>query len=334
MVLARRKREPDNENDGGGGGGSGGGGGTYEELREQRIKENKERLEKLGILKLALNLRPTKPTTDKKKKPHNPTLLLSDSPRRSSRLKTMTTVNYTEKVAKTKKGESEDVEIRLGEGSKPEIYKEEDEKLLGDCKMGWTLLVDGYGRDGKRIYDPVRGETCHQCRQKTLGRHTYCYLCDSGQGQFCGDCLYMRYGENVMEVNKNPDWICPVCRGICNCSRCRKTRGWAPTGQIYKKVKQLGFKSVAHYLIQTRKEQFQSEGSDVANMNSGGSELALVEKESQSDKDVLEMGLKEKKVRCPKVIYVNDDDSDDDDDNDDDSDDNSDDNEDDQKITN
>ncbi len=24
------------------------------------------------------------------------------------------------------------------------------------------------------------------------------------QGVFCGDCLYMRYGENVEEVNANP----------------------------------------------------------------------------------------------------------------------------------
>ena len=39
-----------------------------------------------------------------------------------------------------------------------------------------------------------------------------------------------------MEVNDNPDWICPVCRGICNCSRCRRVKGWEPTGQIYKKV--------------------------------------------------------------------------------------------------
>lgn len=38
----------------------------------------------------------------------------------------------------------EDDGISIREGSKPEIYTEEDEKLLGDCKTGWTLYVDGY----------------------------------------------------------------------------------------------------------------------------------------------------------------------------------------------
>ncbi|CAM8949040.1 unnamed protein product [Rhodiola kirilowii] len=60
-----------------------------------------------------------------------------------------------------------------------------------------------------------------------------------------------RYGENVIEANENPNWICPVCRDICNCSSCRHTKGWAPTGNLYRKVTKLGFKSVAHYLIQT-----------------------------------------------------------------------------------
>lgn len=50
---------------------------------------------------------------------------------------------------------------------------------------------------------------------------------------------FCRYGENVVEVNKNPSWICPVCRGICNCSRCRLSKGWKPTGSIYKKVKHI-----------------------------------------------------------------------------------------------
>ena len=36
---------------------------------------------------------------------------------------------------------------------------------------------------------------------------------DTVQGVFCGDCLYMRYGENVKEARANPNWTCPVCRG-------------------------------------------------------------------------------------------------------------------------
>ncbi|KAI3416593.1 zf-4CXXC_R1 domain-containing protein [Psidium guajava] len=79
------------------------------------------------------------------------------------------------------------------------------------------------------------------------------------QGQFCGDCLYMRYGEHVVEARQNPNWLCPVCRGICNCSLCRQAKGWPPTGPLYKKVSKLGFKSVAHYLIQTCRLQAKEE---------------------------------------------------------------------------
>lgn len=43
-----------------------------------------------------------------------------------------------------------------------------------------------------------------------------------------------RYGENVDEVNANPDWLCPLCRDICNCSFHRSKRGWAPTGTLYR----------------------------------------------------------------------------------------------------
>lgn len=69
----------------------------------------------------------------------------------------------------------------------------------------------------------------------------------------------MRYGEHVLEARENPNWLCPVCRGICNCSLCRQAKGWPPTGPLYKKVNKLGFKSVAHYLIQTRRLQAKEE---------------------------------------------------------------------------
>ena len=153
------------------------------------------------------------------------------------RLKTLAPVSYVEnRKRKSSDNDEIETEIHIEEGSKPEIYTQEHEMLLGDCEMSWTLLVDGYGNDGKHIYDPVKGETCHQRRQKTLGHHTHCSKCKLAQGQFCGDCLYMRYGENVIEVNQNPNWICPVCRGICNCSLCRQHKGWRPTGAIYRKV--------------------------------------------------------------------------------------------------
>lgn len=55
------------------------------------------------------------------------------------------------------------------------------------------------------------------------------------QGVFCGDCLFMRYGENLDEVMvPGNTWACPVCRGLCNCSNHRHRRGWAPTGSMYR----------------------------------------------------------------------------------------------------
>lgn len=186
--------------------------------------------------------------------------------RRSLRLKSVEPVSYCEiKTKKEKRSEGDGNE--LIEGAKEEIYTEEHEKLLGTCDTPWTLFVDGFGKDGKHIYDQVSGQTCHQCRQKTLGHRTSCCKCQIVQGQFCGDCLYMRYGENVLEAKKNPNWICPVCRGICNCSICRTKKGWFPTGPVYRKVVKLGYKSVAHYLIATQRASANSEDSSTADLN-------------------------------------------------------------------
>ncbi|PIN15788.1 hypothetical protein CDL12_11597 [Handroanthus impetiginosus] len=230
----------------------------YEESRAQRIKENKERMKSLGIFDLSKKLKPpsSNPSSSVRKMKPTSSQTSSHPPRRSSRLKDRPPVSYVEKkTSKTLENPVKNVEIHIPEGDKPEIYTEEHEKLLGDSKDAWNLFVDGFDEDGRRMYDPFDGKTCHQCRQKTLGLHTECSKCDKVTGQFCGDCLYTRYGENVTEVNQNPDWICPVCRGICNCSRCRRDKGWAPTGAIHKKVVSLGFKSVAHYLIYTRRGQ-------------------------------------------------------------------------------
>ncbi|XP_050364415.1 uncharacterized protein LOC126783071 [Argentina anserina] len=115
-------------------------------------------------------------------------------PRRSTRLRAVAPVSYVETTPEKERVPSESIE---GESSEDEC-----------------------GEDEKSVEDGVKDETCHQCRQRTLGDLTHCSQCHLVQGQFCGDCLDMRYGENVIEANQNPDWICPVCRGICNCSVC------------------------------------------------------------------------------------------------------------------
>ncbi|KAL6842850.1 hypothetical protein ACP4OV_027163 [Aristida adscensionis] len=243
----------------------------YEREREARIRENMERMQKLGILDLAQSLSQSAAAAGgagrRRRRSVEPGSAAaprvrpaSPSPaRRSPRLRNQEPVSYSELPTKRAKEESEGGKSEFIEvGSKEEVYTEEHDKLLGTCQTTWTLFVDGYGKDGKRIYDQVKGQTCHQCRQKTLGHHTSCSRCQIVQGQFCGDCLYMRYGENVLEAKKNPNWICPVCRDICNCSICRTKKGWFPTGTAYRKVVSLGYKSVAHYLIATKRSSANS----------------------------------------------------------------------------
>lgn len=97
----------------------------------------------------------------------------------------------------------------------------------------------------------------------------------------------MRYGENVREANaareaararreeaarrrgsgadagaaagaaadedgdRDHGWVCPPCRGLCNCSFHRARRGWAPTSSLYRYALAEGYASVAHYLVLT-----------------------------------------------------------------------------------
>ncbi|XP_045815401.1 cell division cycle-associated protein 7 [Trifolium pratense] len=238
----------------------------YELAREERIRENRERMGKFGIFDLSLSLK-LKPNPPSRRTPSNaksPISIIPPAPsRRSSRLQNVAPISYSEVPVKKEKGEK-NTRVVIEEGSRPEIYTEEHEKLLGNTEKTWELFVDGVGTDGKRIYDSFRGKTCHQCRQKTLGYRTCCCECNMVQGQFCGDCLYMRYGEHVLEALADPTWKCPVCRGICNCSLCRQAKGWAPTGALYKKISRLGYKSVAHYLIQTRRADTDVEKNDDA----------------------------------------------------------------------
>lgn len=53
------------------------------------------------------------------------------------------------------------------------------------CVGGRELFVDGYDAEGNRVYDKVNGETCHQCRQKTVCKHTHCSQCSSLRVRSC-----------------------------------------------------------------------------------------------------------------------------------------------------
>jgi len=64
-------------------------------------------------------------------------------------------------------------------------------------------------------------------------------------------CLVGRYGESLEDARQTGEWVCPKCRGNCNCSFCRRKSGLAPTGQLAPKARQKGFASVSEYLEAT-----------------------------------------------------------------------------------
>ncbi|XP_061579493.1 cell division cycle-associated protein 7a [Cololabis saira] len=108
----------------------------------------------------------------------------------------------------------------------------------------------------EKVYNTSTGSTCHQCRQKTTDTKTNCRNpeCLGVRGQFCGPCLRNRYGEEVRDALLNPEWQCPPCRGICNCSFCRAREGRCATGCLIYLAKYHGFDNVHAYLRSLKKE--------------------------------------------------------------------------------
>ncbi|XP_069472334.1 cell division cycle-associated protein 7 [Ambystoma mexicanum] len=107
-----------------------------------------------------------------------------------------------------------------------------------------------------KIYNSSTGSTCHQCRQKTIDTKTNCRNpeCVGVRGQFCGPCLRNRYGESVKDALLSPDWHCPPCRNICNCSFCRQRNGRCATGVLVYLAKYHGHDNVHAYLKSLKRE--------------------------------------------------------------------------------
>ncbi|XP_044098288.1 cell division cycle-associated protein 7 isoform X2 [Neovison vison] len=108
----------------------------------------------------------------------------------------------------------------------------------------------------EKIYNRSLGSTCHQCRQKTIDTKTNCRNpeCWGVRGQFCGPCLRNRYGEEVKDALLDPNWHCPPCRRICNCSFCRQRDGRCATGVLVYLAKYHGFGNVHAYLKSLKQE--------------------------------------------------------------------------------
>ncbi|KAB5531760.1 hypothetical protein DKX38_018430 [Salix brachista] len=168
-----------------------------------------------------------------------------------------------------------------------ESEEEEDEKRPANAplvKVKGVMLIQLSPEASARrcsskgrgtIHNSVFGICCHFCRQKTLCSEedckrcsnldpdepcigkTDCSFCHSANGVLCRGCLKVRYGEDIEEVRENKKWMCPHCveeRGtnpywICNSSLCLRKRKMAPTGLAIFKAREMGYKSVAHLLM-------------------------------------------------------------------------------------
>ncbi|CAL0323926.1 unnamed protein product [Lupinus luteus] len=249
----------------------------YEATRNARLLENKARLESLGILKTVSEIR--KPLTPKRQ--YHKRLYALTPLRRSHRLNATTdhlqprrSLRLAPKVEPTKKKttlcEGEEEKVRPANAP----YIEVRDADLQITPEGSARRCNSKGRGS--VYNPIFGICCHFCRQKKLcgeedckrcgnfdvdepclGK-TDCSVCHSSSGVFCRACLKVRYGEEIEEVRENKGWTCPHCieeKGtnpywICNSSICLRKRMKAPTGLAIYKAREMGYKSVAHLLME------------------------------------------------------------------------------------
>ncbi|CAM0875180.1 unnamed protein product [Alopecurus aequalis] len=256
----------------------------YESIREARISENKARMEMLGLLRCAgeLSAIATSPvrragSVTPRKTPKPPRVLTPL--RRSGRLNAAATPAGSEsgrRCSPRLNGGSVYKALPYS-GEKYEEEEDEEKEVVYIDKERLRVLqerrCDSKGRGA--VYDPVLGICCHFCRQKKLcgeegckrcgegdfdqpciGK-TECSSCHSTNGILCRACLKVRYGEEMDEVRKNKNWMCPHCieeKGIkkywiCNSSFCLKKRKIAPTGIAIFQAREQGYASVAHLLM-------------------------------------------------------------------------------------
>ncbi|XP_058773271.1 uncharacterized protein LOC131647390 [Vicia villosa] len=129
-----------------------------------------------------------------------------------------------------------------------------------DVPIQSVSLTNNMEFDSSSTQNNVGGKTCHQCRQIIKDVAAICKNPRNGKpcvNKVCQKCLKNRYGEMVNEVNSLTDWNCPKCRGICNCSCCRRNNGLEPTGALSNTAKASGFKSVSEMLINEESMDFE-----------------------------------------------------------------------------
>ncbi|XP_051519429.1 cell division cycle-associated 7-like protein isoform X2 [Myxocyprinus asiaticus] len=231
--------------------------------RAKNIEENKAMLAKLFADLSALPELPSKTTPTKKKKPSTPKRRLPDvknerrNPSRKARPPEHFGLEVEEKPAPQKREIGKIDTKRLMEvedGLRDVRPKQRKRRTRQSIRMPEDIteeeLENVADRAKDKILDKENGSTCHQCRQKTLDTKTECrgLYCQGVKGQFCGPCLRNRYGEDVRTALLDPLWECPICRGVCNCSLCRKRDGRCATGALTRLAKYYGHDNVKEYL--------------------------------------------------------------------------------------
>ncbi|CAL4918677.1 unnamed protein product [Urochloa decumbens] len=271
----------------------------YESLRDARISENMARMEMLGLRRCAgelsdiasaSSLRATGSATPRKTP--RPRVKSMIPLRRSGRLAVATPTGSASSHRRSARLNGQSVQhtalppngglSKLAAAAADETDEDDEEEVVVDKKRVQALQerrCDSRGRGG--VYDPVLGICCHFCRQKKLcgeedckrcgegdlkkpclGK-TDCSSCHSSNGILCRACLKVRYGEEMEEVRKNKNWMCPHCieeKGIkkfwiCNSSFCLKKRKIPPTGIAIYNAREQGYESVAHLLMDRLKQQ-------------------------------------------------------------------------------
>uniref|UniRef100_A0A9J8CMD3 RING-type domain-containing protein n=1 Tax=Cyprinus carpio carpio TaxID=630221 RepID=A0A9J8CMD3_CYPCA len=237
--------------------------------RAKNIKENKAMLAKLFADLSSLPELPSKTTSTKKKKQSTPKRRFSEvqverrNPGRKARPPEHFGIEVEEKPAPQKR-ESGQIDIKrlmgvkegLGDARPKQRKSRSRESIRMPEDISEEELQNVAERAKDKILDKENGSTCHQCRQKTLDTKTECrgLYCGGVKGQFCGPCLRNRYGEDVRAALLDPAWECPICRGVCNCSLCRKRDGRCATGALTRLAKFYGHDNVRDYLESLQKD--------------------------------------------------------------------------------
>ncbi|XP_076866021.1 cell division cycle-associated 7-like protein isoform X2 [Brachyhypopomus gauderio] len=232
--------------------------------RAKNIQENKDMLAKLFADLTSTPEFSPKTTPTKKRKTHTIQKPKSQSKRRNPGRKARPPKHFGREEVPIKSSQLKKKTFSI-DLQKLMVIRQDEVKYIGQRArkkrvailmpedITKELLDNVADRAKDKILDKNYGSTCHQCRQKTLDTKTECRssYCHGLKGQFCGPCLRNRYGEDVRTALLDPTWTCPLCRGVCNCSLCRKRDGRCATGVLTHLAKYCGYGSVKGYLERT-----------------------------------------------------------------------------------